>query len=979
MTPVRSLRDISLGKQFALACVLLSFLSVSCVSLVDAVFRSRELQTRLQNQAVLYATQLRRQLAPVIAFNDTATAREIFESLQLDSDVAGLAVYAANGELLEGVGAYPDHADGAPTPARSGAALIVVRGDISSRQGITGELYVSLSKARIRSSQLQAAWIAASTAAVTLLIAVLLTGPISRRLTGRLSRIVDMAASLAHGDFARPPIEDAARDEVGVLSRAVNKMRAELSRLFGELAAAAEARRLADAADNAKLEALVAERTANLQASQEQAKGLAERFGLAADAAGIGVWDWDLNSNRLLWDEQTYELYGRPRPDGELSFSDWMSYLHGYDRERVFAELIGAMDSGSKFDAEFRIVTPAQQTRHLKATAEVQPDSSGSPGHMIGVSFDITERKLAEFAVRESERNFRSLFDLSPAGMILVDRKTQRFLQVNDAFVASSGYTREELMQMSVWDTAPASRAFREATESDQLQFGPLENEHQRKDGSTFPAMVSGQCMQDASGRDIIWAIVQDISLQKSMELKLVEAARRDKLTGLANRELFMSRLEKAVARVREGTQALYAVLFLDFDRFKLVNDTLGHEGGDELLRQIARRLQGELRASDTLTDDDAGTVVSRFGGDEFLLLLNDLKSPADARRIGERLLKTLNIPYDILGSEINTSASVGIVTSLQCHANAEEIVRDADVAMYEAKRAGRACCVEFDGAMQTRLLRHVTIETSLRRAIGTDELYLLYQPIVDINTGRMVSAEALIRWNHPTLGAIAPSEFIPIAEESGLIVAVGEWVQAQACRALALWRAQDPGRAPETVSVNVSRAELALGGALLAQVRNVLEASGLPARCLQLEITEREVMRQPEAAHALLTELQGLGVRIAMDDFGTGTSSLGVLRNYPFNTIKIDRAFVQDLTPSHDVLAIIHATINLVENLGMSSLAEGVENEVQLAILQSLGCRYAQGYLFSRPVPPERLLEAGNARQAPAIELAAATADLLG
>jgi EAL domain-containing protein (putative c-di-GMP-specific phosphodiesterase class I) len=222
-----------------------------------------------------------------------------------------------------------------------------------------------------------------------------------------------------------------------------------------------------------------------------------------------------------------------------------------------------------------------------------------------------------------------------------------------------------------------------------------------------------------------------------------------------------------------------------------------------------------------------------------------------------------------------------------------------------------------------------------------------------------MVSAEALVRWNHPALGMITPAEFIPVAEESGLIVALGKWVQREACQALAAWRAQHPARAPHTISVNVSRAELALGRKLLDQLQTMLEQVGLPAACLQLEVTEREVMRNPEMFHELMHDLQGLGIKIAMDDFGTGTSSLGLLRSYPFNTIKIDQSFVKDLTTSRDVLAVIHATINLVENLGMASLAEGVEEPAQVAILQSLGCRYAQGYLFSRPVTSELLLNA--------------------
>jgi diguanylate cyclase (GGDEF)-like protein len=437
-----------------------------------------------------------------------------------------------------------------------------------------------------------------------------------------------------------------------------------------------------------------------------------------------------------------------------------------------------------------------------------------------------------------------------------------------------------------------------------------------------------------------------------------IDAAWRDKLTGLANRALFTQHLERAVARVHAGEQQLFAVMFLDFDRFKLVNDTLGHEAGDELLRQIAQRLRGELRTTDNLLEGDHGNLVSRFGGDEFLILINDLHSAADASRIAERLLNALAPVYRVLGTEVHSTASIGIVSSDLGLTSPETVLRNADVAMYEAKRAGRACSVLFNEAMHTRLSRHVSIETSLRRAIGTSEISLVYQPIVDLRSGQMVSAEALVRWNHPTMGNIPPSEFIPIAEDSGLIVPLGEWVMNEACQAMAQWRRQDPKRAPRTISVNQSRTELALGQRLLENVDRILANAQLPAHCLQLEVTEREVMLHPDASLALFNELHQLGIHLAMDDFGTGTSSLALLRDFPFDTVKIDRSFLTNLSVNEHVLAVVRATITLIENLGMSSLAEGVEELAQAEILRSLGCRSAQGYLFSRPVAAAKLLE---------------------
>jgi EAL domain-containing protein (putative c-di-GMP-specific phosphodiesterase class I) len=307
----------------------------------------------------------------------------------------------------------------------------------------------------------------------------------------------------------------------------------------------------------------------------------------------------------------------------------------------------------------------------------------------------------------------------------------------------------------------------------------------------------------------------------------------------------------------------------------------------------------------------------------------------------------------------LRSTASVGIVTSDKAYTSAEDVLRNADVAMYEAKRSGRGRSAIFDEAMHARIARNVTIERGLEKAIGTDELSLVYQPIIELESGRMISAEALVRWNHPELGAVSPSEFIPIAEEMGAIAALGRWVLKEACRAFASWRGIDELRAPRTISVNISRAELALGTRLLDYLLATLQGSGLPPTCLQLEVTEREVMKNPEASSELMRELRSLGVGLAMDDFGTGTSSLRFLRDYPFSTIKIDRSFIKDLNTGADVLAVMHATIRLIENLGMTSLAEGVEEASQLAILQSLGCRYAQGYLFGRPVPADQLLAA--------------------
>jgi EAL domain-containing protein (putative c-di-GMP-specific phosphodiesterase class I) len=283
-------------------------------------------------------------------------------------------------------------------------------------------------------------------------------------------------------------------------------------------------------------------------------------------------------------------------------------------------------------------------------------------------------------------------------------------------------------------------------------------------------------------------------------------------------------------------------------------------------------------------------------------------------------------------------------------------------VAMYEAKKSGRGCCVEFDATMRARITRRVLLESSLMTAIGTPQVSLAYQPIVELESGRMVAVEALLRWRHPELGEVEPAEFVPLAEETGLIVPLGAWVMREACQQLAAWQRQDPQSAPALISVNLSRAELALGSRLVERIRDALLESGLAPQCLQIEIAEREVVRNPGVVVEILQDLRQLGVRLSMDEFGTGTSSLSCLRGFPFDTVKIDRSFTRGLASNRDVMALIHATLTLVENLGMASVAEGIEDTAQLAILQSLGCRFAQGRLFSQPLAGAELLDGWNA-----------------
>jgi diguanylate cyclase (GGDEF)-like protein len=438
---------------------------------------------------------------------------------------------------------------------------------------------------------------------------------------------------------------------------------------------------------------------------------------------------------------------------------------------------------------------------------------------------------------------------------------------------------------------------------------------------------------------------------------ELTELALHDRLTGLPNRMLLNDRLTQAVQRhQRDTANHHFAVLFLDFDRFKIVNDSLGHEMGDRLLVEIGKRLSDSLRSTDTVAPTapvaaDSGSTAARLGGDEFVILLDGLAATADAARIAERLLKTLGEPYQLKGHEVSSTASIGITTSDIPYESAAEVLRDADTAMYHAKAAGKARFVIFDRKMHEEVMARLALENDLRRALERGEMFLHYQPVMSLATGRIEGMEALLRWRHPARGVVPPGDFIGCVEETGMILGIGAWVLQQACRQLRAWQMRFGAQIPDFfMSVNVSARQLSTPG-LVGQVSQILRETGVPPQTLALEITESVMIRDAENAVRVMRELRELGVRLQMDDFGTGYSSLSCLHQFPLNCLKIDRSFIENLGERRDYAAVVQAIIQLARNLGMQLVAEGIERPEQVAMLQAMECDRAQGYLFSRPV----------------------------
>ena len=430
------------------------------------------------------------------------------------------------------------------------------------------------------------------------------------------------------------------------------------------------------------------------------------------------------------------------------------------------------------------------------------------------------------------------------------------------------------------------------------------------------------------------------IQLQESKD-HFRHAAFHDALTKLPNRALLAENLKFVIERARQHEDYQFAVLFLDLDRFKNVNDSLGHSIGDQLLIAMARRLESCTREVD---------MVARLGGDEFAILLDGIPSCAEATDMARRIQEKLQSPFNLSGHEVFTTTSIGIALSSTGYDHPENMLRDADTAMYRAKAQGKACYEVFDKGMHTHAVYVLQMENDLRRAIDREELRVYYQPIVSLDNGKLAGFEALIRWQHPERGFINPSDFIPLAEDTGLIVPLGLWILRKACLQLTKWQWQSAGNRSLFMSVNLSGKQVAQP-ALVDQIRNILEETNVEARHLKLEITESAVMDNAEMAVQLLKRLKGLGVQLSIDDFGTGYSSLGYLHRFPVNTLKIDRSFVGRIGEAAENIEIVRTIVSLAENMGMEVVAEGIETLSQLKQLRKLKCQYGQGYLFSRPV----------------------------
>jgi diguanylate cyclase (GGDEF)-like protein/PAS domain S-box-containing protein len=556
---------------------------------------------------------------------------------------------------------------------------------------------------------------------------------------------------------------------------------------------------------------------------------------------------------------------------------------------------------------------------------------------------EADERHVEE--LKESESRFHSAFTHAAIGMALVSSEG-KFIQANKAFCDMLGRATPDLLTSNLHSLVngedlgalqgPVSRLL-----GGDLTTVMVEIRGLHKDGSDVWMSLNISLARDWQFRAhnlIVQA--QDVSARRRAEAELYHNAYHDSLTQLSNRTHFNECLNRAIARVQRHPEQRFAVMYLDFDRFKMVNDSLGHKAGDELLVDLAKRLRATIRPTD---------VLARLGGDEFAILLEDLHRQRDAVDLCERIQRELTKPFKLGSMEVAISASIGITFSTNGYQTAEQIIRDADIAMYKAKSKGKAQYALFDASLHQHEASQHKLENELRRALGQGQIYLEYQPIYTLRDRGLVGFEALVRWNHPERGVLEPAMFIPIAEETGLIVPLGNWVMNEACRQMAVWNRMENGGALR-MSVNVSSLQLTHPD-FVATVGQALQAAGLPATRLTIEVTESVLMEGIENAVTTLNRLREMGVTLSIDDFGTGYSSLSYLATLPIDALKVDKSFIEKMSCDDNGNEIVKAIFKLGQALSKQVFAEGIETVAQLALLRELGCEFGQGYLLSRPV----------------------------
>jgi diguanylate cyclase (GGDEF)-like protein/PAS domain S-box-containing protein len=658
-----------------------------------------------------------------------------------------------------------------------------------------------------------------------------------------------------------------------------------------------------------------------------------ERFRIAAENASDMIYEWDLRTGEVDVFGSTQKLLGDwPVP---VTYDAWKSMLHPQDLQRVLAESARHIQNGERYSDEYRIVGRNGKIYHYSNRGQAILTSSGRPDKCVGLLTDITESRRAEEAISQ----LAAIVQCSEDAIIATD-VAGAITTWNAGAQTLLGYSSVQAHSLPISTLLASEDLARELLS--QIQDGHFsrldEASFLRQDGSQVPVLLSVSPIRKSDGQLTGSAIIaRDISARKQAEQEMAHRALHDHLTGLPNRMLLGDGLAQSIATADLDASGT-AVIFVDLDGFKFVNDTLGHEAGDALLQQVARRLSACIRHGD---------LLARMGGDEFMLVVNGITEDRIASIVAERLRAALRASFFVAHQELFITASMGISIYPRDGMDVSSLRRNADTAMYKAKQAGKDRVHFYTPALGAAVQARLEMETDLRRALDRDELCLHYQPIFTVANSRQTAYEALARWHHPGLGFVPPNQFIPLAEETGLIVRLGEWVLREACVQCRWW--QDHGKPLVRVAVNVSPLQFARAD-FVDTVLGVLDETELTGNLLDLELTESIVMRDIDSAIQKMGRLREHGVRISVDDFGTGYSSLGYLAKLPIDLLKIDRCFVAQIGENDTAVRLIQGMISLAHSIGKRVIVEGIETADQLEILRDLRCDEVQGYLLGRP-----------------------------
>lgn len=690
---------------------------------------------------------------------------------------------------------------------------------------------------------------------------------------------------------------------------------------------------------NRNLEIKIKQRTQDLEESRHI-------LALSLRASNQWVWDWNIAGNVLKLDTELVRLC-TAQPPAILTIDWFNERIHPDDQLRIEQAQSNLLSNRqANFSVEFRLRTAKGDYRWIHSQGQIiENDALGNAVRMIGTQTDITERKQAELELQISAVAFES-----QEGIMVTDADNN-ILRVNHAFTQITGYSAEEVFNQNprLLKSGVQDQSFYEAMWKNIELTGNWEGQiwNRRKNGDIYPELITITAVKNADNVVTNYvAVFNDITLTQAATAEIERLAFYDPLTALPNRRLLMDRLQHSINVDRRDGKQL-ALLMLDLDRFKAVNDSLGHLAGDDLLQQVAARISSRLRDVD---------MVARLGGDEFVILLESISQPEDAAQVAKDIIAELSKQFCLSQHDnVQIGASVGISLYPQHGDNPEILMDHADAALYQAKDAGRGCFAYFSEVLTLAARERIALEARLRHAIEQQELRIFYQAQVDIATDLIVGAEALVRWQHPEEGLIPPCRFIPIAEESGLIVDIGNWVLHETCRQGKQW--QDDGMPPITLAVNVSAHQF-LRSDICTLIAQVLTDTGFPAEHLELEITESGLMGNQSNATTILNNLRAQGVHLAIDDFGTGYSSLAYLKHFPLDVLKIDKSFIDEIPFQQDDMEITATIVAMAHTLGFKVLAEGVETPEQHDFLRKKGCDMYQGYIKSPPIPADQFAQ---------------------